>query len=633
MLGFLTLLVSYLYLAIVNASAKGLEEEHVLVLFDPEIIALNDSSANLTPEVTHFMQHLNSKYKTFVGDYNDVDISLFSQDYPKFDHLVLFPTSKKSIKNSANLNQHQLLKFFNAGGNIFAIGGSDVTTTEGINSFLNELGIYPSPKSYRYIDHFNTEKDGVVELKQEENLVQENRILKSLKTVEYKGNAALISNSELIQPIVKSSKTGYTNKVGETMNGKNTWTFGEQGYLAVGFQALNNARLVWIGSESLLADDALFKWCFQETGVIKLQFVQHMKADEPEKINPHLYKIKDEAIYTIGVSELVDGKWVPFEVTEEEDQFQLSFKMLDPYQRLNLKPLGPVSTSSENKSALDAYAYHISFTVPDHHGMFTFELDYKRHGLSYILDKKVVTVRHLANDEFKRSWDISNSWLYLASTALKNTLFKNDRARGDTDLEEGLESTSTSTILKSKRILPTVGQNTTTIKFEASDKNSPFAAQFNNINLKFWDLGGQRSLRNMWSRYFKQCHGIIFVIDSTDTARFQECYETLIDIANHDSWLVDNSEGQEIDQERTIGIDGTVNVPILMLANKQDLPQAVDLVSLKTGVFIKLVSELEATDSKLLPVSVLENQGLKESLEWLVTRLIYNKGNKRPEYK
>lgn len=174
---------------------------------------------------------------------------------------------------------------------------------------------------------------------------------------------------------------------------------------------------------------------------------------------------------------------------------------------------------------------------------------------------------------------------------------------------------STSDIIKSKKILPTVGQNTTTIKF---DQNNDIPNS-KNINLKFWDLGGQKSLRSMWSRYYKNCHGIIFIIDSTDTERFQECYETLLEIANDHAWIEEGSL--------------SVNVPILMLANKQDLPIAVDLVTLKTGVFIKVVSELEATDSKLLPVSVLENEGIKESLEWLVTRLIYNKVNKRPEYK
>lgn len=174
-------------------------------------------------------------------------------------------------------------------------------------------------------------------------------------------------------------------------------------------------------------------------------------------------------------------------------------------------------------------------------------------------------------------------------------------------------------IIKKRRILPTVGQNTTTIKYENESDNNH---QYNNINLKFWDLGGQKSLRNMWSRYYNSCHGIIFIIDSTDTERFQECYDTLMGLSRDENWRCENNS-----------YDNMVNVPILMLANKQDLPDAIDLVALKTGVFIQLVSELEATDLKLLPVSVLENQGLKESLEWLVSRLVYNKPNKPPEYK
>lgn len=170
--------------------------------------------------------------------------------------------------------------------------------------------------------------------------------------------------------------------------------------------------------------------------------------------------------------------------------------------------------------------------------------------------------------------------------------------------------------LKHKRILPTVGQNTTTIKFELTNPLEVVKGKGGrSILLKFWDLGGQQLLRLMWLRYYDQCHGIVFIIDLTDTDRFQECYDTIVDIAHHNAW------------------EGVVNVPILMLANKQDLPQAVDLVQLKTGVFIQLVLELEATDSKLLPVLVLENQGLREALEWLVLRLVYNKGNRPPDYR
>lgn len=161
---------------------------------------------------------------------------------------------------------------------------------------------------------------------------------------------------------------------------------------------------------------------------------------------------------------------------------------------------------------------------------------------------------------------------------------------------------NSSELIKNKKILPTVGQNTTTISYDS-------------LLLKFWDLGGQSSLRSMWSRYYSSCHGIIFIIDSTDPDRFNECITTLLDISNDPAWN-----------------HLSVNVPILMLANKQDLSSAVDLVTLKSG-FVEVVSLLEATDSKLLPVLVLENQGLKESLDWLVKRLVFNKGNKKPEYK
>ncbi|KAI5964865.1 WBP1 [Candida pseudojiufengensis] len=415
---FIYFLISCLYLNIANAiSSQDGEKQYALVLYDPELVPLNETDSTiLTSETQQFLNYLKTNYDLTIADYNDEEVTLFYQDYLRFDNLILLPSSKKNIKSKSSLDQESLNKFINEGGNIFAVGGSSSTLPDGVRSFLNDIGIYPSPKNYKYIDHFNT-KNNKIQLK-EDNLVPGNRIIESLKSSEYsEGNSVLISNNELIQPIIKSSKTGYTNKVGDAIHSETTWTFGEEGYLAVGFQALNNARLVWIGSLDLLSDESLYKWCFQETGVIKLDFVQHSNANEPTKLNPQLYRIKDNALYTIGVSELIDGKWNPFEIKNQEDILQLSFKMLDPYQRLNLSPIGPVS-SKENSSELDSFAYFVNFTVPDHHGMFTFELDYKRNGLSYISDKKVVTVRHLANDEFKRSWDISNSWLYIASTVI-----------------------------------------------------------------------------------------------------------------------------------------------------------------------------------------------------------------------
>ncbi|XP_011847776.1 PREDICTED: ADP-ribosylation factor-related protein 1 isoform X2 [Mandrillus leucophaeus] len=40
--------------------------------------------------------------------------------------------------------------------------------------------------------------------------------------------------------------------------------------------------------------------------------------------------------------------------------------------------------------------------------------------------------------------------------------------------------------------------------------------------LMFWDLGGQEELQSLWDKYYAECHGVIYVIDSTDEERLAE---------------------------------------------------------------------------------------------------------------
>uniref|UniRef100_A0A2K6GCQ6 ARF related protein 1 n=1 Tax=Propithecus coquereli TaxID=379532 RepID=A0A2K6GCQ6_PROCO len=40
--------------------------------------------------------------------------------------------------------------------------------------------------------------------------------------------------------------------------------------------------------------------------------------------------------------------------------------------------------------------------------------------------------------------------------------------------------------------------------------------------LMFWDLGGQEELQSLWDKYYAECHGVIYVIDSTDEERLVE---------------------------------------------------------------------------------------------------------------
>lgn len=37
----------------------------------------------------------------------------------------------------------------------------------------------------------------------------------------------------------------------------------------------------------------------------------------------------------------------------------------------------------------------------------------------------------------------------------------------------------------------------------------------------------QKQLQSIWEKYYEDCHGLVFVVDSTDTARIEECKQTL----------------------------------------------------------------------------------------------------------
>lgn len=149
------------------------------------------------------------------------------------------------------------------------------------------------------------------------------------------------------------------------------------------------------------------------------------------------------------------------------------------------------------------------------------------------------------------------------------------------------------------KITPTVGQNVAQIPINKS------------CTLKFWDVGGQETLRTMWPEYYPQCHGIIFVVDSTDRSRIDECSEAL----------------------RSIIMDEDVEgVPVLMLANKQDRADTMEVQDIKQ-IFNKIAEHLSARDSRVLPVSALTGEGVREAAEWLLIRLQRNKTNRPPLYR
>lgn len=76
------------------------------------------------------------------------------------------------------------------------------------------------------------------------------------------------------------------------------------------------------------------------------------------------------------------------------------------------------------------------------------------------------------------------------------------------------------------------------------------------IKFKTFDLGGHEIARKMWQEYTASANGIVYLVDIADSSRFEESYQAIKDILETEEFKM---------------------YPILILANKVDLPQAASL--------------------------------------------------------
>ena len=181
------------------------------------------------------------------------------------------------------------------------------------------------------------------------------------------------------------------------------------------------------------------------------------------------------------------------------------------------------------------------------------------------------------------------------------------------------------------RTVPTVGQNVSTITLA-------------DMYLKVWDVGGQHSLRKLWQSYYKSCHAIIFVIDSSDIGdtdlgfleaqRERKKPGTTISLDGETSREhLGRLEECKLVLESVLASSDTIGVPILVLANKQDREDCVETVKIKEGL-VRPVFEGDRgsgiRDSRVLPISALTGTGVSDALEWVRTRVRFNKEGRPP---
>jgi ADP-ribosylation factor protein 1 len=150
----------------------------------------------------------------------------------------------------------------------------------------------------------------------------------------------------------------------------------------------------------------------------------------------------------------------------------------------------------------------------------------------------------------------------------------------------GLDAAGKTTVLYKLKLgeivttIPTIGFNVETVEYK-------------NLRFTVWDVGGQDRIRPLWRHYFQNTSGIIYVVDSNDTGRAEEAAEELGKLMNEDE------------------LQG---VPLLVLANKQDLPQAMTIATMteKLGLV-----NCKSRKWYVQGTCATSGDGLYEGLDWL----------------
>lgn len=144
---------------------------------------------------------------------------------------------------------------------------------------------------------------------------------------------------------------------------------------------------------------------------------------------------------------------------------------------------------------------------------------------------------------------------------------------------------------------PVDGEVAPTVGF----RNVNFTLDKHDITL--YDIGGGKNIRPVWKTYFPEIYGIIFMVDSSTADRMEEARETFRECLEHPQ------------------VSGK---PVLLLANKQDKPDALDEVDICEMLNLETVVNSNKCPCRIDACSALRGTGkkmdrsMKEGLRWLL---------------
>lgn len=154
----------------------------------------------------------------------------------------------------------------------------------------------------------------------------------------------------------------------------------------------------------------------------------------------------------------------------------------------------------------------------------------------------------------------------------------------------GLDNAGKTTILKKfmgqdiTEISPTLGFDIQTLEYK-------------DFKLNVWDVGGQQTIRSYWRNYFEQTDGLVWVIDSADRRRLEDCKVELL---------------------RVLGQEKLAGATLLIFANKQDLPGALTFSQIADILELRTSPVFEKRHWNIVGCSAFTGAGLIDGIDWLV---------------
>ena len=118
------------------------------------------------------------------------------------------------------------------------------------------------------------------------------------------------------------------------------------------------------------------------------------------------------------------------------------------------------------------------------------------------------------------------------------------------------------------------------------------------MKMRAVDMGGHEIARRMWLQYSHEADGIVYIVDAVDRERFQEA---------------------AIELHKLLAASTLPpNAPVLILANKVDLPHAAQQEELYYGLGLDELAQSGSTRPiGLYLCSIFERRGYMEGFEWL----------------